>query len=273
MNKIENTISILGCGWLGLALAEFLIKNHYFVNASVRKTEKFTSLKNLGINPYLIQLSPHININYDKSFFDSKTLIVNFPAKGRNDIIDYHSKQVLSLIKEIKQSPIENVIFISSTSVYANCNSLVKESENKIPESETGKALRIAEDLFLNEKSFKSTIIRFGGLFGYDRKAGRFFAGKKQIKGGETPVNLIHRDDCVGIINHIIKNNCWNDIYNACCPQHPKKRDFYLQAAKLEGFDLPEFINSLEQFKIISSEKLIHETGYKFNFSNPIEAL
>lgn len=273
MNKIENTISILGCGWLGLPLAEFFIKNQYFINASVQKTEKFKLLTSLGITPYHIQLNPHININYEKSFFDSKTLIINFPTKNRKDIIDYHSQQIISLIKEIKLAPVENVIFVSSTSVYTNVNSLIDETEDKIPKSETGKALRIAEDLFLSEKSFRSTIIRFGGLFGYDRKPGRFFAGKKQIKGGEAPVNLIHRDDCIGIIHHIIKNNYWNDIYNACCPQHPKKSDFYLQAAKLEGFDLPEFTNSLEQFKIINSEKLINKTGYKFKFSNPIDAL
>lgn len=273
MKKTENTIGILGCGWLGLPLSEFLIKNHYFINASVRKTEKFKQLKNLGITPYQIQLNPHININYDKSFFNSKTLIVNFPAKGRDDIIDYHSQQIVSLLKEIKGTPIENVIFISSTSVYANSNSSLDETDVIIPESKTGRALRIAEDLFLKEKSFRTTIIRFGGLFGYDRKPGRFFAGKKQIKGGQTPVNLIHRDDCIGIIHHIIKNNYWNDIYNACCPQHPKKSDFYLQAAKREGFDLPEFINSLDQFKIISPEKLISKTGYQFKFLNPIDAL
>ena len=55
-------------------------------------------------------------------------------------------------------------------------------------------------------KKFNTTVIRFGGLIGYDRMPGKFLTGKKDLPNGDAPVNLIHRDDCVQIIYQIIKN-------------------------------------------------------------------
>lgn len=277
MNKTSfnrnKKVSILGCGWLGLPLAEYFINNQYAVHGSVAGIEKIKLLKKAGIIPYHINLNPNLNLDFDKEFFNSEILIVNFPPKRRDDIIDFHEKQVLSLLSVIKGSSVKKVIFVSSTSVYANTNSIVDELNVDTPDKNSGKALRIVEELFQNENSFDTTIIRFGGLIGYDRKPGRFFAGKKQVKDGESPVNLIHRDDCIGIINHIIENELWGEIFNACCPEHPKRKDFYKHAAKLGGFELPEFSLTKEQFKIISSEKLIKTSGYLFHFSNPIDAL
>ncbi|MPQ47147.1 NAD(P)H-binding protein [Marinifilum sp. N1E240] len=277
MNKTSfnrnKKISILGCGWLGLPLAEYFIQNQYTVSGSVAGIDRIKLLRKAGIIPYHIYLNPLINEDFDKEFFNSDILIVNFPPKRRDDIIEFHERQVLSLLNAIKNSAVKKVIFVSSTSVYANTNSVVDELNTDTPDKNSGKALRIVEELFQQEDSFDTTIVRFGGLIGYDRKPGRFFAGKKQVKDGESPVNLIHRDDCIGIINHIIENELWGEIFNACCPEHPKRKDFYKHAAKLGGFELPEFSLTKEQFKIISSEKLIKTSGYLFHFSNPIDAL
>jgi len=277
MNKTPfnrtKKISILGCGWLGLPLAEYFIKNQYTVNGSVAGIERLELLKKASIIPYHIYLSPSLNPDFDIEFFNSEILIINFPPKRREDIIDFHEKQVLSLLSAIKNSVVKKVIFVSSTSVYANTNAIVDELNVETPDKNSGKALRIVEKLFQQEDSFDTTIIRFGGLIGYDRKPGRFFAGKKQIKDGEAPVNLIHRDDCIGIINHIVKKQLWGETFNACCPEHPQRKDFYKHAAQIGGFELPEFSKTKEQFKIISSEKLIEGTGYSFQYSNPIDAL
>ncbi|RUT79864.1 SDR family NAD(P)-dependent oxidoreductase [Ancylomarina longa] len=271
--KRENSISILGCGWLGLPLARYLLKKSMAIKGSTTNSKKLNELKRFGIEPYQISFDPNINKNFNQEFFHSDILIVNFPPQRRQDIESFHPLQFKSLLSQIRKSTIRKVIFISSTSVYANTNGLVYESNKINPEKGSGKALRLVESMLLQEKGFKTSIIRFGGLIGYDRKPGRFFTGKKDLKNGEAPVNLIHLDDCIGVISHIIENELWGEIYNACCPEHPNRKDFYEAAAKIHHFQIPEFNSGKSNYKIISSKKLIEETHYNFQFESPIDAL
>ena len=52
-------ISILGCGWLGLPLAEALIKNGFSVKGSTTSSSKLGDLENLGVLPFLMELQPN----------------------------------------------------------------------------------------------------------------------------------------------------------------------------------------------------------------------
>lgn len=272
LNKPEKTISILGCGWLGLPLAKFLLKNAYSVKGSSPTPEKLSILAEDGIIPFRIFFDPEINEDFNADFFNSNILIVNFPPKRRDDIEEFHPQQFKALIKQILLSSIKKVIFISSTSVYANLNRIVTEVDEQTPEKKSGKALRAVENMLLEQKDFRTTIIRFGGLIGYDRKPGRFFSKMKNAIEGGTPVNLIHQDDCIKIISHVISNDLWGETYNACCPEHPTRKEFYIKAALSGGFKLPCFATTQSNFKIISSDKL-EKSGYKFKFINPIDAL
>ena len=50
-------IAILGCGWLGLPLAKKLIESGYTINGSTTRPEKIKTLRDNGIQPFLIKLS------------------------------------------------------------------------------------------------------------------------------------------------------------------------------------------------------------------------
>ena len=62
------------------------------------------------------------------------------------------------------------------------------------------------ENLFLNNFHFKTTIIRFAGLFGYNRKPGNFFKDGKIIPDPKGFVNMIHQDDFQYIRKLLYKN-------------------------------------------------------------------
>jgi len=273
LNRPKKSISILGCGWLGLPLAKFFISRNFTIKGSTPTQEKISLLEKEKIQAFTIFLNPDLNSDFEKDFFNSEILIINFPPKRRSDIEEFHPKQFNSLIREINLSTIKKVIFISSTSVYANTNRVVTEKNNEIPEKSSGKALRKVEQMLVSQQNFTTTIVRFGGLIGYDRKPGRFFSNMQRAIEGEAPVNLIHQDDCINIISHIVENELWGEIYNACCPEHPTKKEFYEEAAKTGGFKIPQFSTSKSSCKIISSDKLIKETNYKFKYTNPIKAL
>ncbi len=271
-------ISILGCGWLGLPLAKSLLKNGFLVKGSTTSTEKIAVLEVAGIEPFLLEVSETEIIGDITSFLEnSEILIIDIPPKLRGNSAENFVAKIQNLIPFIANSSVEKVIFISSTSVYADAISTalnVTELTKPQPETESGKQLLEAEQLLQNNKNFQTTVVRFGGLIGEDRHPIKFLAGRKNIENPEAPINLIHQTDCIGIIETIIKKGLQQaqsdkelktETFNAVAPFHPTRKDYYTQKAIVLNLALPEFEQSKPSIgKIISSEKVESVLEYKF---------
>jgi nucleoside-diphosphate-sugar epimerase len=269
-----ETISILGCGWLGLPLGVYLLKKGYQVKGSSTEPHKLKITKEKGIEPFLIVLDPQIHGANYQEFLDCDVLIIDFPPERRDDIIEYHQRQIDSLISAIGSGTVEHVIFTSSTSVYPEVNREVLEDPEPKPTKPSGKALLKVENLLRESNKFETTIIRFGGLIGYDRMPGRFLAGKKGLANGNAPVNLIHRDDCIEIIFKIIKHNIWSETFNACADFHPTRKQYYTEQAELIGLAPPVFNESEAcSYKIVSNKKLKKLLKYKFKYPDPAKII
>ena len=266
-------ISILGCGWLGLPLAKALLKEGFSVKGSTTSEAKHFELKTLGIDPFVIALgSKSITGDIENFINGSKILIINIPPQLRGKNTDFSTEEekvfvakIKTLLKYIEKSTIENVLFVSSTSVYGDANATINEQTSAKPNTESGKQLLEAEILLKNNSHFKTTILRFGGLIGEDRNPTRYLAGKENLENPETPINFIHQQDCIGIILKIIATNSWNEIYNGVSPFHPKRETYYTQKATELGLPLPEFDHSKpSNNKVISSDKVETVLGYAF---------
>ncbi|MBA4276849.1 SDR family oxidoreductase [Flavobacterium sp.] len=259
-------ISILGCGWLGLPLAKVLLKNGFSVKGSTTSVEKLSVLQNLGIQPYLIALSENETTGNLSDFLEnSKILIIDIPPKLRGISKENFISKIENLVPFIEKSTIENVLFISSTSVYGEDNLVVIEETKPNPETESGKQLVQVEQLLQSNSNFKTTILRFGGLIGEDRHPIKFLAGRTNIDNPNAPINLIHQEDCIGIMLEIIESNSWNETFNAVTPFHPSRKEYYTQKAIDLNLDLPEFNTEHQGFgKIISSSKIETVLGYTF---------
>ena len=268
------SISILGCGWLGLALGRHLHQQGYRVKGSVTSKEIFPALEAAGISPSLLVLSPELSGEKLDSFFACDVLVVNFPPERRPDIEEYLPAQIKSLAEHITSYQVSKVLFVSSTSVYPDVNREVFEHEILQPAKGSGRALKAAEDMLLAHKGFTTTVLRPGGLVGYDRLPGAYLASKKEVTNADVPLNVIHRDDCVAIIEQLIRQDVWGEVFNACADAHPLRRDYYTQAAQLAGFEPPIFSSSgPSPYKLINSEKLKARLGYSFRYPDPIEML
>ncbi len=267
-----GTVSILGCGWLGVPLGEHLRNLGFLVKGSVTSPEKFVSLRSSGILPYQIILNEAETKVDDPTFFETDVLIISIPPRRIEGIERIFPAQIAQLIPLILKYGIRKVIFISSTSVYPETRQKIKETDVLLPDKTSGKALVLAENLLKNLIDFETTIIRFGGLIGADRNPARFL-----LKSGQpvanVPVNLIHQDDCIGIISAILEQNLWGETLNACCPEHPLKRDFYGRAAEISGLPLPNISDQPEDYKIVDSSKLKRLLKYKFKYTSPLDYL
>lgn len=268
----SGTVSILGCGWLGVALGKHLRNRRFSVKGSVTSPEKFGLLRTSGIVPYRIVLSEN-NLEVDEpAFFETDVLIIAIPPSRIDEIERIFPTQIAQLIPIILKSGIRKVIFISSTSVYPENLTTATENDVLSPDKASGKACLAAENLLNNLTDFETTILRFGGLIGADRNPARFLL-KSARPVANIPVNLIHQDDCIGIIDAILEKDLWGETLNACCLEHPLKKDFYGKAAQISGLPAPLISDEDEAYKIIDSSKLKRLLKYKFKYPSPMDYL
>lgn len=268
----KETISILGCGWLGLSLGKHLAELGFQVKGSVTRPEKLDQLNAAGVIPYHLEVDAKQLVVGDQDFFDCEVLVISIPPRRIENIQEVYPAQMAQIIPFILQYKIERVLFISSTSVYPE--TLLDASEQSVytPEKESGKAIFLAENLLKSHSEFSTTILRSGGLIGADRNPARFLM-KASASIPNTPVNLIHQDDCIGIIAAIIDQNLWGETLNACSPEHPLKKEFYGKAAEISGLPEPPVEEKPAVSKIVNSEKLIRLLNYSFKYPSPIDYL
>ncbi|WP_422361002.1 NAD(P)-binding domain-containing protein [Reichenbachiella sp.] len=256
-----QTISILGCGWLGLPLGEHLVKVGYQVKGSTTNKDKLPRLEKVGIKPFQLAFNPSL-VGDSADFFESGITIINLPPRNHNGEVNFHENQLKSILDHIRS---DKVIFVSSTAVYPTNNEMVNEDDaSSVCVTRGGIPLLQMEQLFSNNPVFETSVIRFGGLYGPDRHPGKFLAGKKNLAGANNPVNMIHLEDCIGVIQNILEQNIWGEVFNACAPSDETRQSFYEKAAIELDITPPTFSDELAPFKKVSSEKLINTTGYQF---------
>lgn len=241
---MKNSISVLGCGWLGEPLAYSLVQKGYKVKGSSRSEQKLSKLTQNGVEAHFVDCT--LDLDYS-SFFDSDILICCLTNK--NVAVAKH------LISIIDSSSIKNVLFISSTSVYKSEDKEVTE-ESPLVES----PLVEIEQLFNSSHHFDTTIIRFAGLVGGERHPGRFFAKGNPLKSPQASVNLIHLEDCIQLIESIIVQQKWSQIYNACSSIHPPKGEFYTKVAQKGGYASPVIVETITaKDKVVSNKKMLQD--------------
>lgn len=268
---MNQTISILGCGWLGLPLAKSLVESGCRVRGSTTTENKISILQEAGIEPFLLKCLPKFSGDRLEMFFKSETLVITLPF--RRDFKDpkVYLEQIRSIITQAVRSSVRFVIFTSSTSVYSN-NGTVVEKDQVLPDNPRSRTLFEAEALLKDNRHFDTTIIRFAGMYDSgERKLGRSLSSRRELESGPHPVNLIHRDDCVLILEEIIRKNVRNEIFNACSDGHPARKDLYSKIALKRGFPPPVFKTEYSpEGKIVSNDKLKTRLDYRFRHPDPI---
>lgn len=268
----DQTISVLGCGWLGLPLARRLVRLGFSVKGSTTTKDKIALIKESQITPFHIEAAPRLSGNNIDSFFQSRILILNIPFRRTLKDPGYYKQQIDSVITHVEASPVEFVIFAGSTSIYpASIRSAVEDVE-VTPDNPRAKILMCIERALCANKNFQTTVLRFSGLYGGQRRVGRLLAGRKDLADGDSPVNLIHLDDCVEIITQIISKNIRNEIINVTSDGHPTRKEIYTKAAYHYGLKPPQFTDQpATRFKIVSNVKLKDKLKYTFYHPDPLD--
>lgn len=267
------TIAVLGCGWLGLPLARALVKAGYPVNGSTTTPGQLLKLRDAGITPFLLRLSPKLSpIDADTLrvlLQEAEVLVLNVPPSRGAGSAEAYPALLELVVTAARTAGVRHILHVSSTGVYPDEPRIMHETDAQASADAAAPLLR-AEALF---SAPAHTVVRLGGLLGPGRAAGRFLAGRHDLPQGDAPVNLIHLDDCVGLLRHIITEEAWGHTFNACAAQHPTRREFYPVAASRLGLEPPTFLPESNSGKLIDSTLVRDVTGYTFQHDDVLAAL
>ncbi len=269
----QKTISIIGCGWLGLPLAEQLLGAGYTVKGSTTSAQKRAVLIQQSIDAYQLLLNPEPVGNLE-ALLEADTLVIDIPPKRADMGSGFHPDQIRYLINAIRSSSIQHVIYVSSTSVYPELSQTVVEADVTSESESAAPDLVRAEQLVQSLMPEKLvTVVRFGGLMGYNRIPGKYVAGKT-VDSGAVPVNYIHRDDAVSILEAIIGDQS-TGVFNGVAPEHPTREAIYRKSCQNFDYEPPVFVepDAPISFKVVSPDKLIQQTKYVFQYPNPLDFL
>lgn len=234
-------IGIIGCGWLGMPLAKVLSQKHYEVIGSTTTAAKLKNIASLGVIPVLLKLNPMPEGANFQKLFKCESLIINIPPSSRTNTPEFYREQIKYLKYMINNSPeVRRVIFISSTSYYPNTDQVVDEQTHYDLDNGSNKSVVWAEQE-ISEVKKELIVLRCGGLLGYDRIPGKYFAGKT-TPGKNNPVNYIHRDDVITEVTKLLATEHWPPVRNMVHPSHYLKAEVVGAMSKKHGFTPPQWI-------------------------------
>lgn len=251
------SISLLGCGWLGLPLLKSLVADGHRVRGSSRNPDTLKAIQAAGAEAFNIDLPQALPPAFTAG---CDVLIFTLPPGGRQLgalAAAQYLEQLSSLGSWLKLPAGPAVIYTSSTGVYGETQGLVTEKTSPRPATHSSTAV-LAAEAWLAATGCPLTILRLAGLIAPDRHPGRFYGGRdRPIPQADAPVNLVHRDDVIAAVRLLLgRTDLGSDTYNVCAAAHPTKGDFYAAAAAALGLKIAGRDRGGADGKIISSAKL-----------------
>ncbi len=273
-------VLIVGCGYVGLPLGKELVRLGHDVFGLRRSVLAADEMRTAGIQPLLADVTQPDSLAKLPRDFD---WVVNCTASGGGGAEDYRKIYLegnRNLVAWLAGAPLKKFVYTSSTSVYGqNDGSIVTENSPAEPEAATSKVLIETEQLLLaaTKNNFPAIVLRVAGIYGPARGHSfkQFLRGEARIEGdGARWLNMIHRDDLIGVISAALAGGKPGEIYNVVDNQPVNQRSFFAWLAAELQAPMPATIASESEGwrrrgitnKRISNAKLVAELNYQFKF-------
>lgn len=265
------TVGIIGCGWLGIALASYLITNQYQVKVTVRTPEKQQVLQQAGFDCELLTMSADVTepqADLPLAIFQQDILVIAITPGFKQGRKDY-ANNIQNIISQAEAGQVKKIILISSTGVYQGLHGQVDELTPLALTNEKSQILGQAEQAVVNF-SGQGQVLRLAGLVAEDRKPGKFLAGKVGLAGGKSAVNLIHREDCIGLLAKLIAHDINQKIFVGVSQTKATKADFYQAAATALQLIPPSFTqdNETHDNRQVLGERTRDWLAYQYQYDD-----
>ncbi|NQY87498.1 MAG: NAD-dependent epimerase/dehydratase family protein [Colwellia sp.] len=270
--KIDDracSVGIIGCGWLGKALAASLLKQGTSVFATSSQKGNVEQLHQQGIKAQQLLLPASTKELTQHDIFSQQCLVIAITPQFKKGQADYGIKVAQLVDAATQRGIVERIILLSSTAVYQGVAGLVDENTqlNLVGTSSMEKTqiLNTAEQVVLKFNQ-QGSVLRLAGLVGPERHPGKFLLAKRTLKNSTAPVNLIHQQDAVGLILSLLRSASPQGIFNGVSDTHVSKARYYQAAAQSLALELPTFSvdSTSDSTRIVSGEKAKQQLDYSF---------
>ncbi|MGB3656145.1 MAG: SDR family oxidoreductase [Rivularia sp. (in: cyanobacteria)] len=264
-------IAIIGCGYVGYAVAKYWKQNDdLVVTATTTTPERIPTLQEVAEKVEVVQGS---NAQALKSVLQNQDVILlSVGPKSRDVYEETYLKTAETIVSVLQQIPtVKQLIYTASYSVYGDRNGAwVDEETPTAPNNPNGEILDRTEQTLLcaNSEKLRVCILRLGGIYGEGRTLLKIFSrafGETRPGNGEDTTNWIHLDDIVGAIE-FARSSQLEGIYNLVDDAHLPIRELIDNLC--QKYDKPKVTWDASQTKTraynskVSNEK-IKLAGYK----------
>ena len=275
----STSVGIIGCGWLGKPLAINLLAKSISVLATSSKLDNVAQLNQQSISAQQLTLPAEATQLGQHDVFTKQSVVIAITPQFRQERTDYAEK-ITQLVNAAQQRGlVQRIILLSSTAIYDGLAGTVDEESLLNMTTEKVQILNAAEQAVLNfskQEAKQGIVIRLAGLVGPERHPGKFILANKTLSNATVPVNLIHQQDAVGLIEALLQSPFSQTIFNGVSDTHISKQQYYQAAAKAIKVDAPIFAQeshtqenctqekSNETTRVVSGDKAKQVLSYKF---------
>lgn len=266
-------VLIAGCGYVGTALGTCLVAQGHVVWGLRRRIA--------ALPPSLHRLAADLTAPEALRALPSGLDVVFYTAAAdRSDDDAYRAVYVDGLRNllealDARRQQLRRLIFTSSTGVYSQSSGeWVDETSPTEPVEFSGRRLLEGERLVL-ESPLPATVLRLGGIYGPGRT--RLIESVRHgsavcSNGPPIYTNRIHREDCIGILRHLMTLPQPDDLYLGVDHEPAKQSDVLRWLAAQLGVPAPPVEASPDSVadrhrrnKRCSNARLL-ASGYIFRF-------
>jgi nucleoside-diphosphate-sugar epimerase len=239
---MSTTKLIIGCGYLGRRVAARWVAQGDAVYALTRSGNNTASLKALGLEPILGDVTDPASLSSLKAA-DTLLYAVGLDRRSGKSQREVYVAGLENVLRRLSDD-MGRFIYISSTSVYGqNAGEWIDESSVCEPATANGQVCLDAERMLRRYRP-DAMILRLAGLYG----PGRLVARLDRLRSGmllegnpEAWLNLIHVDDVVAAALACEQHGTSGETYLVCGDEPHCRRDYYELLARLAEAPQPRF--------------------------------
>ena len=266
-------VLIAGFGYVGTELGRVLVDDSH----SVWGLARHPGTPSPGVEPIAADLGVPRSLEGLPPDLD---YVYYMASPGGSDEALYRMAYVAGLANLLealvleKQRP-KRIFFVSSTSVLAQQHGeWVDETARAEPVHFSGKCLVEGEQILLGS-AYAGTVVRFGGIYGPRRtnliqsvRTGRAVYRKSRT----VWTNRIHRDDCAGVLRHLMLYEPLEPLYHGVDCEPAARSEVLQWLAGALGAPAPRAVRANDPAlrttrsnKRCRNDRLL-ETGYRFKY-------
>ncbi|QQE64454.1 NAD(P)-dependent oxidoreductase [Leptolyngbya sp. BL0902] len=263
--------AILGCGYVGQAVAELWQAQGITVTATTTHPDRLPPLQRVADRAMVVRGNDGAAVA--DLLAGQQVLLICVGAGRQANYTETYLNTAETVVQALDQAPdLRQIIFTSTYSVYGNYGgSWVREDDPAKPATDNGRIMLDTENVLLSAATAERQVcvLRLGGIYGPGRELAKIYgrsAGTTRPGSGDEASNWVHQEDIVGAIDWA-KDQGLSGLYNLVQDEIPTVRQLIDRVSQTYGLAPTPWDPtqpSARPYNVRVSNQKIKAAGYTF---------